>query len=385
MRVVRGLKVPTIMLTAILPILLEFELEVSMAAQMARYIRAVTTRVKTRYIVERCKPGTLEDNAIQLCRQMKRHLGLRKGVVYSRSRNQCERLAKELECAYYHAGAVDNEERLQTWLEKGGLIVATLALGTGVDFPDIVFILYVDLPYSMIDFAQESGRAGRAGEDVDSVIMAEEGKAERVLASGKGGLDEKMICEFVTTRDCRRRVMSLYLDNREMECSNDASMARCDWCGERLTVLERSYVRAARERQLVEETLDEISDGCVVCFTKSADDPNISWRHEKQACRRQGQEQMNRKDLGIEKFRESIRFETRSHSCFKCGLSQKLCRTGHGSNETCQWPNVMAVIVKGAILSRSRAVVLKNIGFQGDANDWDEYAQWLGLRHERRV
>jgi superfamily II DNA helicase RecQ len=85
-RAVRGLKVPTIMLTATLLVLLEFELEASMAAQIAQYIRVVTTRVKTRYMVERCKPGTLKEGAIKLCRQMKKHLGLRKGVVYSRSR-----------------------------------------------------------------------------------------------------------------------------------------------------------------------------------------------------------------------------------------------------------------------------------------------------------
>jgi superfamily II DNA helicase RecQ len=97
---------------------------------------------------------------------------------------------------------------LQAWLEKGGLIMATSALGTGVDFPGIVFVLHVDLPYSMINFAQESERAGRAGEDFDSIIMVGEGKVEKMLSSGKGGLDEKMICEFVTTKECRRRVMS---------------------------------------------------------------------------------------------------------------------------------------------------------------------------------
>ena len=58
------MKVPTIMLTATLPVLLEFELEVSIATQIVRYIRVVTTRVKTRYIVERYKPGTLEEGAI---------------------------------------------------------------------------------------------------------------------------------------------------------------------------------------------------------------------------------------------------------------------------------------------------------------------------------
>ena len=32
------------------------------------------------------------------------------------------------------------------------MIVATLALGIGVDFPGIVFTLYVDIPYGIIDF-----------------------------------------------------------------------------------------------------------------------------------------------------------------------------------------------------------------------------------------
>jgi len=73
---VRGLRVPTILLTATLPVLLEFELETSIAAQMARYIRASTIRIKTRYIVQRCKPGKLEEQALELCERTKKHLGL---------------------------------------------------------------------------------------------------------------------------------------------------------------------------------------------------------------------------------------------------------------------------------------------------------------------
>jgi superfamily II DNA helicase RecQ len=101
------------MLTTTLPVLLEFELEESIAASIARYIRAVITRTKTRYIVEVCKPGKLEEKVLELYKRIKKHLGLCKGVVYSRSRDQYERLARMLRCAYYHAGAVDNEESLK--------------------------------------------------------------------------------------------------------------------------------------------------------------------------------------------------------------------------------------------------------------------------------
>jgi hypothetical protein len=72
--------------------------------------------------------------------------------------------------------------------------------------------------------------------------MVEEGKVERILSSDKGGLDEKMIYEFVIAKECRRRVMSLYLDNKEIECRSDTNIAKCDRCGKGLTALKRSYV-----------------------------------------------------------------------------------------------------------------------------------------------
>jgi superfamily II DNA helicase RecQ len=382
-RAVRGLRVPIIMLTATLPVLLEFELEESMAASMARYIRAVTTRTKTRYIVEVCKPGKLEEKVLELCKRMKKHLGLRKGVVYSRSRDQCERLARMLRCAHYHAGAADNEESLKAWLERGGLIVATSALGTGVDFPGIVFTLQVDIPYGMIDFAQESGRAGRAGEDVDSVIVVEEGKAERQAAGGKARtVDESIMRDFITARNCRRRVIGLYLDNKEIECGNDASLARCDRCGEGVTALERDYTRAANERQIVEETLDEVSDSCVFCFVESTDDVTANWTHRPEECERADYRRW--RDLD-ERFRRLIRFEESSHSCFKCGFSQKLCSTGVDEGSACQWPNVAAALLRGIPSTRRGSAIVEEVGFEGETADTKGYASWLGTRHGQRI
>jgi superfamily II DNA or RNA helicase len=44
-----------------------------------------------------------------------------------------------------------------------GMIVTTSALGTGVDFPGIVYIVLMETPWSMIDYTQESGRESRFG------------------------------------------------------------------------------------------------------------------------------------------------------------------------------------------------------------------------------
>jgi superfamily II DNA helicase RecQ len=84
----------------------------------------------------------------------------------------------------------------------------------------------------MIDFAQESGRAGRQGEDVDSVIVMEEGRIERVRYKMQSP-DEQAILEFVRTRGCRRKVNGRFLDGMEHNyMSDERGLARCDNCGD---------------------------------------------------------------------------------------------------------------------------------------------------------
>jgi len=92
-----------------------------------------------------------------------------------------------LGCGYYHAGMVERGEKLEDRVKKGGLIIATSALATGVDHAGTVFVLHVGLPYGMIDFAQESRRAGRGGEEVDSIILLEEGWMERMVGKVENG------------------------------------------------------------------------------------------------------------------------------------------------------------------------------------------------------
>jgi superfamily II DNA helicase RecQ len=40
------------------------------------------------------------------------------------------------------------------------VIVATNALGLGIDVPDIRVVILVDMPATLKDYAQQSGRAG---------------------------------------------------------------------------------------------------------------------------------------------------------------------------------------------------------------------------------
>ncbi|KAL1601392.1 hypothetical protein SLS60_006304 [Paraconiothyrium brasiliense] len=141
---------PIVLLTATLPPVLEAVLGRSMLIQAATYIRASTVRPNLRYYVSWCARGKA------MCRRRQEQLqGGKKGVVYCHSKPACEMLAAALGCRYYHADELDRAEILASWLEEGGLIVTTSALGTGVDFPGIVFVLHVGMPWSMIDYCQE--------------------------------------------------------------------------------------------------------------------------------------------------------------------------------------------------------------------------------------
>ncbi|CAC9892702.1 unnamed protein product [Aureobasidium pullulans] len=393
-RYVRGLRVPLIMLTATLPPMLAFELEVSMACQtVTRYIRATTTRLRTRYVVETCRRGELEETTIGTCKRMQKHIGRNKGVIYCRSIDQCKDMAKELGCAYYHGGSIDNEDKLAVWMETGGLIVATSALGTGVDFPGIVFILHMDLPYGMIDYAQESGRAGRAGEEVDSIIIVEQGKVESMRQAGRiRGLDEEIMAEFVTTRECRRQVMSRYLDGKIVECGA-GDVAQCDRCGEGLGALERLHEKNGKERETVEKTLDDLTDGCASCWmlavtqNRGHEGNNDLWTHSAQDCtiRQLNDSGLRLSEDECNKFRQAIRYEKSTHSCHKCGISQRLCNTRQDGQSACQWPNVAIPLLRGVIGMRNGMIVLQHLGFTGTQGDWAAYAKWLGLRHRRRI
>jgi len=69
----------------------------------------------------------------------------------------------------YYSDHAEKSEMLKGW--KVGAMFATGALGAGVNISGILEVIHVGVPYGMISFVQESGRAGRVGEKVRSTIV----------------------------------------------------------------------------------------------------------------------------------------------------------------------------------------------------------------------
>lgn len=173
--------------------------------------------------------------------------------------------------------------------------------------------------------------------------------------------------------------MSRYLDGEEVTCA-DIDCAACDRCGEGLVDWRNWQSREAEEQQQVQRLLDELADSCPVCWILDGEDD--SYLHSLVGCQRfRGLGQVT-----CDEFRIKIRYERGSHTCMKCGISQKLCATGEDRKARCQWSNVLVPVVKVAVETVGGLEIVRKAGFEEElGGDLSNYGKWLGQRHVRRV
>jgi len=234
-------KIPIIALTATATPKVKADISKNLAMQNENLFVSSFNRTNLYYEV---RPKLNKQQTVKEIVQIIKKQANESGIIYVQSRKSTEEISEILQIngvksAPYHAGLdAKTRSRVQDefLMEDIDVIVATIAFGMGIDKPDVRFVIHYDIPKSIENYYQETGRGGRDGlvgncfafyayKDILKLekFLKDKPLSERELSAQ---LMEEVIA-YSETSQCRRKFLLHYFG----EDSEDGLCQKmCDNC-----------------------------------------------------------------------------------------------------------------------------------------------------------
>ncbi|KAJ6553844.1 hypothetical protein B0H10DRAFT_2201885 [Mycena sp. CBHHK59/15] len=391
-------------------------------------LSTLSERAELRVIIE--KPCSDFAQQITVAKQRISDITQRSGwaprhrfLVFVTRTEDGQHAAKALGLPFYHAGIKEEEREKMYSNWVAGLtpgIVATTALGAGTDYPNVLFTIHLGLPFDLVTFEQQRGRAARGpgtrGRNFLIPVRTSKfyGKVDETWGDIRGA---EAMFDLVFKRPakpypqaCLVYATTQFIDGRgnpepgqlisPRKLLPEAPLAWTPPHGikRKLHNAFGSVVEESRKRvgatievrhgklQVFFDLFDLAGDSCGYCFARGR--PNAESRHKYWTCPCIDKEGRQK---SLSAFRRVVKYEGSNRPCYTCHIfsfGQNALHPDYlaGSERFCPQDN-LAVGVALAVFFDSD-LHKRALGYfqpEKTKKSWatiEEYADWFSQRHE---